>query len=173
MSKATLEKADELAELGWGRVQDVTRGRVTKYFSRECPDRNGGFGYGFISAIGDECSSIKGTSSVWFLASRGCFVRAGLSHGTLNWTHRWLVPDHLFRDPAEGDIVVFEQRRSFRGGPEAAPWAYESEYIRVTSERDDADDAMEDRKADYQVDLSTPCPGKCGLTIQDCYDECE
>ena len=59
-----------------------------------------------------------------------------------------------------------------RGGTEVQVWAYESDYISAQAELDDIEAEKTDRAADYKADLSTPCPGRCGLTIKDCYDEC-
>lgn len=134
-----LENADYLAdELGWGRVRvpDMTRGRITQYFSQDQPDHKGGSGYGFIAPIDDNNQPIQDAPPVWFLVSKGYFVRSAPSGTGLNWTYRHFVADRSFDEPAVGNIVVFEQRPSRRrvDGFEAGCWTYESEYARAASE---------------------------------------
>lgn len=141
-----LQIADELAEMGWGRVRNVVRGRIVMYFSEEQPDRQGRKGYGFIRPIDDKERAIKSAAQVWFHISRGYFVRVAPAGNGLNWTYSHFVLDQQFKEPVNGDTVVFEQRPSRRRkGFETGCWTYESEYLRASAElalHQDADHSL-------------------------------
>lgn len=128
---SALQNADYLAEYGWGRVRDdIQHGHIVQYFSNDRPDRQGRFGYGFIAP--DNGSTINpNAESVWFMASKGYFMRAAPSGSGLNWTYRHFIATRTFSEPKIGDTVVFEQRPSWRhtSGYETGCWTYEQEYV--------------------------------------------
>ena len=102
----------------------IRRGRTVKYFSMDSPDRNGKYGYGFLS--------MESGGTLFFRMSHlaGVEVSTELPEPRLLYVRQYHFHTPI-EEPKVGDFVRYSRRLRPCGceESEAQPWMYERDYL--------------------------------------------